>query len=115
MKRHEQLITFSREHHSALVLAKRIIQAPQDDHAAAMHKEAAALLEHFAAEETQFAPYWPRLPEVLRITFEEQHQNLRALIAAAERHEQQLIFAQALREHVRFEERELFPALEALF
>lgn len=117
MKRSPALIHFSREHHPALVLAKRIQRAADSEFAALQPSIAflAALEKHFVEEETQFAPTLPALPQLAE-RFRDDHTALRALMHRLHKGELAALaeFAQRLEAHVRFEERELFPALELL-
>ncbi|MCG9083865.1 hemerythrin domain-containing protein [Laribacter hongkongensis] len=119
MKRAPELVRFSLEHHSALVLAKRISNAGGRPEALAEvmpDREFLAELEaHFSAEETRLKREPALLPQ-LAARLADDHCSLRALI-------QQLCagnltvlpeFGRCLHAHVRFEERELFPAVETL-
>ena len=75
------------------------------------------LMPHFEHEETMFAPLWHDLNrDDLRARFENEHAVLRAMHAAPEYDNPlwNVEFATLLRDHARFEERELFPAIEKL-
>ncbi|MBE9608752.1 hemerythrin domain-containing protein [Chitinilyticum piscinae] len=115
MKRSPALIQFSREHHPALVLAKRIQHAAEHERAALMPTPAflAELESHFAAEEIQFAPALAALP-VLAARFAGEHARLRALMHRLQQGELAALaeFGETLAAHVRFEERELFMVLQ---
>ncbi|MDO4693486.1 MAG: hemerythrin domain-containing protein [Eikenella sp.] len=117
MKRHPLLIPLSQEHHHALSLCLRILRDPAADQRAGIAAQQDGLLAHFTAEETQFAPLWAALnrPD-LQTRFAEDHACLRAMLAAPlwDDPEWKRRFADTLREHVRFEERALFPALTPL-
>lgn len=118
MKRHDALIPLSQSHHHSLALCVRILRQPGAGHAEDIRHHAAGLLAHFAAEEAQFASWWPALAHTdLRQRFDEDHRRLRAQLAEATWADAQwqVRFAETLRAHVRFEERELFPALQALW
>lgn len=108
MKRHEDLIPFSKEHHLTLSLANRILKKPQEDHHHAILAHKAELLAHFHHEEVQFTPYWPLLnrPE-LKKQFDQEHHELRCLLQEPF---QAALLAERLIAHVRFEERILFEA-----
>jgi hemerythrin-like domain-containing protein len=121
MKRHVTLLQLSREHHRALVLARRIEQFD----AAGSHQEILAsvtsifrreLEPHFQAEEADLLPRLGAAGELdlVQRTLRE-HQYLRALAAriAAGAAADLKPFGLALQAHVRFEERELFPVAEA--
>jgi hemerythrin-like domain-containing protein len=119
MKRDARLHALSSDHHHALVLARRVERA-----AGAGGAEAAAdlrahfdrdLAPHFDVEERALLPALRRagLGDLCDRTLRD-HASLREHLAAAERgeHARLLAFAALLTEHVRFEERELFPACE---
>lgn len=112
MKRHPALQAFSREHHTALSLGNRIRRQPQADHQADIERHRTELLQHFDEEERQFVPYWPQLPPTLHQIFEADHAALRHLLMCTPVDAGQL--AERLIAHVRFEERELFSALQDL-
>lgn len=121
MKRDARLIPFSREHHVALALARRIEQAADDSRRSelcrlAVEQFSRQLAPHFQLEETEILP-------VLQAQYQDQvartldeHRRLRQL---AERiagfdHAALAEFGVLLRAHTRFEDRELFPLFEAL-
>ena len=117
MKRHPKLIPLSQEHHHTLSLCARILREPAKNHAAEIDKHYIELSVHFEHEETLFAPYWTALNrEDLRGRFENEHNQLRTMYRHAEydNAEWNTAFATLLRDHARFEERELFPAIETL-
>jgi hypothetical protein len=119
MNRAPELIPLSHDHHQALFVAlqlRRATPATLDAALAALH----AFWEgggaaHFAAEEAWFVPGLSDAPgwddAVARML--DEHADLRARIAAvgdlAGAHE----LGDRLRDHVRFEERELFGMVEA--
>ncbi len=114
MKRHEALTGLSRDHHHTLAMALRILRDPHADHSADIRNHSRDLLEHFVREEEQFAPLWQKLPDHgLRLRFENDHAALRELLNQAQygKPQWQSMLAERLRDHVRFEERELFEAL----
>lgn len=113
LKRHPALVSLSQDHHHALSLCARILRDPDADHRADIAARRAELERHFAEEETQFAPLWHALPDpALRRRFEDDHARLREMLAAPQRDAAwQRGFAVCLRDHARFEERELFEAL----
>lgn len=115
MKRSEHLIPLSREHHQALVFAKRLLDAHQQGENAlqacwyALQSALQAhLLPHMAAEEQQHVA---QLPDAMRQRLLDEHQQLRAWLCQPDTSEV-LRFAMLLKAHVRFEEREVFPWLE---
>ena len=129
MKRHGALIGLSHDHHRGLVQARRLRRAaggdPPDQGAAAAFLEffARDTRWHFRDEEERFFPLLvdadrPATEPLARALLE--HQQLYALVSklegevaagdACEATMRQL--AQALEEHIRFEERTLFPLIE---
>ena len=115
MKRHSTLIKLSQEHHHTLALCVRILREPERNHREDITAYFVDLETHFCEEETQFAPLWERLNRAdLRTRFESEHAKLRDLFRHAEFDSTQwnTTFATLLRDHARFEERELFPALQ---
>lgn len=119
MKRDPRLHGLSSEHHQALVLARRLAshEGPwTDDDARALRRRFETELEpHFATEEEILLPALTAAGETdLVARTEADHAFLRECVANADagRRETVAAFAQRLQEHVRFEERELFPACE---
>ena len=114
LKRHPDLIERSREHHHSLALCLRILRAPAANHQADIENHRADLLAHFASEEAQFAPHWDKLDAALQQRFDADHAALRGMLAAPQYQDAEWNrrFAETLREHARFEERSLFPAIE---
>lgn len=114
LKRHPDLIERSREHHHSLALCLRILRELSADHQADIENHRADLLAHFASEEAQFAPHWGKLDAALQQRFEADHAALRGMLAAPQYQDAEWNrrFAETLREHARFEERSLFPAIE---
>lgn len=122
MKRSPALVELSREHHTALVLAKRA-QAFGGERSAASDAFAAKLLDtfrhelapHFRAEEAGLLPALLNAGETALVerTLAE-HVELQALATRIAEHEVAALadFGKALAAHVRFEERQLFPAAE---
>jgi hypothetical protein len=122
VKRHASLLKLSREHHVALVLAQRIANASDKAAIAGLMEEVPAIFRreldpHFRTEETALLPLLERAGEnaVARRTLEE-HRLLRGLAARVANGDQASLkpFGNALSAHVRFEERELFAAVEAM-
>ncbi|MCU0674438.1 MAG: hemerythrin domain-containing protein [Myxococcota bacterium] len=107
--RDARLRELSSEHHAALVWARRLRRGV--DRQPMAERFARELEPHFAIEETILAPALRACGEhalVDRLLAE--HATLRRL-AAADAHE---AFGTALHDHVRFEERELFPRCEVV-
>ncbi|MBE0620172.1 MAG: hemerythrin domain-containing protein [Burkholderiales bacterium] len=123
MKRSQELIALTREHHHALVLARRAIEAARDvaaarELAAALPRIFASELEpHFRVEEETLLPLLRDVGEDARVarTLDE-HRQLRALAQEAGRGDRASLasFGLLLEAHVRFEERDLFARAEAI-
>lgn len=125
MKRDARLRRLSSDIHHALVLARELSRHVAS-HAAdtpVVHdlrgRFDRELEPHFRVEETILLPRPPgarRVPHALAARIEADHSALRAHLAAAERGDagRPGPLHSALVEHVRFEERELFPRCEAL-
>jgi hemerythrin-like domain-containing protein len=122
-RRNQALVPLSHDHHHGLVAAVRMKggQSPYRD-AAGLADAVARLWSteldaHFAKEETiLFAvPYSPAAAAMVARALEE-HAAIRALVARfAEGAGETILrdFGELLERHIRFEERELFPAIEA--
>lgn len=113
MKRHPHLVRLSREHHVALRLGRHLLSGGGT---AGLRAEQAALAAHFAEEERDLAPLLEaRGRNALAARLRAEHAHLRSLFAAALHGAHEAEAGQALIDHVRFEERELFPVVETLF
>lgn len=120
MKRRTALLALSREHHSALALAKRIATATLETRielCSSLGQVFRSELEpHFVTEEASLLPLLAATGsrELVSRTLKE-HQVLRALAKAATEGNLAALddFGHALQQHVRFEERVLFPEAEA--
>ena len=125
MKRNTNLQALSRDHHHGLLLAWKIRQGLKfsadlqiiADYIA--YFSAAALFPHFENEEKQILT---RLAEgsALKQSTIKDHENISGLIhqlAGTKEIEPALLLkiADSVEQHIRFEERELFPYLEELF
>jgi len=122
MKRDPRLHDLSRDHHHALVLARQArLAAKGSDEEVDAQLEAARtklehdLLPHFRVEEQLLLPALEAagcvdLAERIRVD----HARLRDLLRDVQGHARERLrrFGQLLRDHVRFEEHELFPAAE---
>jgi hemerythrin-like domain-containing protein len=122
LKRHDSLQMFSRDHYGGLVAAQHLLRARSADErrkALGEFLEAwrSEIAEHFVDEERLLTPL---MDVAQRARMDEEHATLRAL---AQQAEQQANAAdpwadfvrdlgQRLNDHIRWEERELFPALE---
>lgn len=125
MKRNINLQPLSREHHTALTLAKACERAAQSGDAKLVAKtcERAMLafsdeLEpHFQVEEQSLLPLLHNAEnKILEQRTLADHRQLRALLDGLRQNDIESLdnFGKRLSAHVRFEERELFPALESL-
>ncbi len=128
MKRHPSLIPLSRQHHRALLLAQMLklsapdyIGMPTDASGKTLHALtffASDLLPHFEAEEKIFNMLRNIDPE-LDIALEQilaEHELLRDLFQSLPRHAADVVYldsiGQMLENHIRREDRELFPMIE---
>lgn len=125
MKRTTALVTLSRDHHQALVVAQKLRRATPDTIPIA--REAWISFwptgqEHFRAEEEILLPAYAghatveEDPAVARVLLD--HVTIRHHATELERHGETPLntlhaLGRALGEHVRFEERQLFPRIEA--
>jgi hemerythrin-like domain-containing protein len=124
MKRNTNLQALSRDHHHGLLLAWKIRQGLKfsadlqiiADYIA--YFSAAALFPHFEEEEKQILTCLAEGDSLKQRTIKD-HENISGLIhqlAAAKEIGPALILkiADSVEQHIRFEERELFPHLEEL-
>ena len=120
MKRSAALADLSREHHTALVWAKRAqasdLRDPQALMASLVGVFAAEIEPHFRREEDKLLEALAQvgLHALVERTLAD-HAELRAAIERIRAGDTQALaaFGATLAAHVRFEERELFPAAEA--
>lgn len=124
MKRSEELAELSREHHTALSLANRARQTAAGGDGAAVagmaaqvrERFGAELLPHFREEEDWLLPALAEAGEapLVERALAEHAELVRLAEGLATPSAAALqAFGEALTAHVRFEERELFPAAEA--
>lgn len=125
MKRIPELQPLSREHHTALTLAKACERAVQSFDEERVNKTCQRMLQafsdelepHFQVEEQSLLPLLRNAGNTpLEQRTLEDHRQLRALLNGLQRNDSKALgsFGKLLTEHVRFEERELFPVLELL-
>ena len=124
MKRHPALAQLSREHHLALVFAKRL-RCVSDDDLDALTRLVAEVRQifardlepHFLLEEQHLLPALLACGEQAAVeqTLEE-HAALRSRARQSDINARENLhrFGDALAEHVRFEERVLFPLAESV-
>lgn len=117
MKRSAELMPLSREHHTALSLARRILVQADDVEAlrVQVRQRTQELLAHFRVEEDDLLPVVMQCSPGLALRLRDEHCALRDYLQCIESGDWQCLpaFAQLLQQHVRFEEREFFPAFEA--
>ncbi|OGT20424.1 MAG: hypothetical protein A2V90_08950 [Gammaproteobacteria bacterium RBG_16_57_12] len=125
MKRSTALQPLSREHHTALVLAKACERAAKSGNKGliqticqrAIQAFADELEPHFHIEEQSFLPLLCSAEtQPLSERTRADHQQLRSLLDGLRQNNSEALdnFGKCLSVHVRFEERELFPAIECL-
>lgn len=117
MKRDEALRSLSRDHHRALVVAQSLRRARDPAEFAAFFGEHGQ--RHFEIEEQVLLPLWSRLgtvDESAAARLASEHLAIRThAVALSDRPTLEGVHAlgEELAAHVRFEERQLFPAIEA--
>jgi len=119
MLRDKNLRDLSSEHHKALALARDIKKACQDgtNNQALIAQIKAVfeteLLPHFEIEEQAILPELTKVGEdtLVHRTLED-HKQLKKLVSDLDELDNLMKFAQTLKDHVRFEERELFEACQ---
>ena len=125
MKRAPALQHLSREHHTALTLAKACERATQSREEGQINKACQRVIKVFSDElEPHFQIEEQSLLPLLQSTENQplaqrtlaDHQQLRALLDGLRQNNAGALdsFGKCLSAHVRFEERELFPVLESL-
>lgn len=121
MKRAAELMPLSREHHEALVLARRACEPERADPAAVraqvLRRWAEQFEPHFAAEEQVLLPALAAAgaQSEARAALAD-HERLRILVQGVHAGEPEALHAwgEAMRAHVQWEERHLFPLAERL-
>ena len=130
MKRHASLIPLAREHHGGLILSqilkknapsyKGMPESLEDKSTYAFSFYQSDLVPHFAAEEKVFDRLIninPELDEKIKVIVAE-HVRLRELFAGLENSKADAEYldqiGQDLEQHIRKEDRELFPMIEEL-
>lgn len=125
MKRSTILQPLSREHHTALTLAKaceRAVQSGDEERVAktcqrVIRAFSDELEPHFRIEEQSFLPLLnsAETRSLVQHTLAD-HQQMCGLLSGLRQNDARALnlFGKCLSAHVRFEERELFPALENL-
>ncbi|MDO8811058.1 MAG: hemerythrin domain-containing protein [Gallionella sp.] len=125
MKRSPALQPLSREHHTALTLAKACERAAQSRDEEQIAKTCQRVIRAFSdelgprfqIEEQSLLPLLrsAEMQPLVQRTMAD-HQQLRALLDGLRQHNIEALdsFGKGLSDHVRFEERELFPVIERL-
>ena len=119
IKRSEQLAPLSRDHHEGLLLSWKIKQGLKNGADLQTIQEFIKwfwqnhLEEHFREEEETLAPCLSKENELIRRMFEE-HQTIKKFVNSDEAPNAISLtqFADLLNDHIRFEERVLFPFIE---
>lgn len=123
MKRARELVPLSREHHEALVLARRACEPQRPGAEPArlrlhvLQRWAEAIEPHFATEEAVLLPALDQAGAAGAATeARAQHARLRSLLACLREGEAESLpaWGAAMRDHVQWEERQLFPLAERL-
>ncbi|RYY66201.1 MAG: hemerythrin domain-containing protein [Chitinophagaceae bacterium] len=119
LKRSPQLQPFSREHHEGLLLAWKIRRGLANGIALTRIADYVLwfwnreLEDHFRREEAAFHPALPGAPGLQRM--QEEHEEIEGLLQVlAQIPDEALLeeIAAKVHDHIRFEERELFPWIE---
>lgn len=124
MKRSDALEPLSHDHHEGLAFVARLRRAQRaDEDPAPLAAEVAAfwrehLVPHFQEEEAFVLPILEDGAAPLAAQMVEEHRAIRALVETASATPDSwgglTLFADVLAAHIRFEEREAFPAAERL-
>lgn len=115
MKRHISLEAFSRDHNDGLVLARRILSSTQAGYLQKQYVASweAELYDHFSEEERLLQPI---IREEDRQRLWDDHVELREQVDRLRANRVELIdlqvMAQSLVDHIRWEERYLFPEIQ---
>lgn len=121
MKRSEALAPLSRDHHQVLYLAMRLKRAEDAD----LREDALAFFDgvesnHFDVEEQVLLPGWlhaaPGADRALAARVADEHLDIRTALRTLRGEvgsDELNRFGELLESHARFEERVLFPAIEA--
>jgi hemerythrin-like domain-containing protein len=122
IKRSQQLTPLSKDHHDGLLFAWKIKQGLKNGSDIKLIGEYVQwfwnnhLHDHFREEEQILAPHLPAENELLQRMINE-HQEIEALIHINENIPDESLLAklaQSIDDHIRFEERQLFPYAEKI-
>jgi hemerythrin-like domain-containing protein len=122
MTRHPSLVSLSHDHHDVLVMCKRIAASAGDDAALSqlcefvLQRFSTEIEPHFDHEERHIFPCMRGVHDAQVHRAVSEHATLRGLTTriADGDGDALLRFGELLMEHVRFEERELYPLSEAM-
>ncbi|HVL39651.1 MAG TPA: hypothetical protein VM328_09710 [Fimbriimonadaceae bacterium] len=114
MKRHPSLEPFSRDHNTGLILARRLQQHPTEGSLNEfLHAWQVEIEDHFDEEERLLGPL---ISESMRAQLLDEHRLIRdvasRLKAGEPAQEDVCRLGEALENHIRWEERVLFPEIE---
>jgi len=125
LKRHPALQPFSRDHYVGLVQARHLVEAAGGDDSD-RRAAVAAFLDAWDTEIAQHFDYEERLliplaPKAGRSQLRREHRRIRALVSEARKRRKQIdpgdkwvrTLGQLLNDHIRWEEREFYPAIES--
>jgi hemerythrin-like domain-containing protein len=122
IKRSKQLTPLSKDHHDGLLFAWKIKRGLKNGTDIQLISEYVQwfwknhLLEHFREEEQILAPHLPAENQLLQ-RMQDEHQEIEAMIHINESIPDESMLdklADAVHDHIRFEERELFPYAEKI-
>ena len=120
IKRSKQLTPLSKDHHDGLLFAWKIKQGLKNGADIKLIAKYVQwfwknhLQEHFREEEQILAPHLPEDNELLKQMIDEHH-GIESMVHIHENIADEILLlnlAQAIDEHIRFEERQLFPYAE---
>jgi hemerythrin-like domain-containing protein len=120
IKRSKELVPLSKEHHEGLLFSWKIKQGLRNGTPHGLIADfiqwfwEACLQEHFRKEEQVVAPHLPK-EDVLVLQMLEEHEQIEALVHLCTMVRDEAIFLQladGLHNHIRFEERDMFPHAE---
>jgi iron-sulfur cluster repair protein YtfE (RIC family) len=115
MKRHQALEPFSRDHYGGLVVARHLKEKPGPEATAELLLVWGSEMEdHFREEELLLLPL---ATPVMGARLRREHEEIRAEVDVAKLHglseSKSVKLGELIHDHIRWEERELFPTLEA--
>jgi len=123
LKRDENLVVFSHEHYHGLLFCTRLKKAEQANDKIVkqyiLDFWEKYLIPHFTNEEKLFLPLFEKQQDKeIKTQFLSEHQQLKTMIKAIDNvdiHQFALQFSTILNNHIRFEERKMFPWIQKNF